>query len=153
MWVQSLGWEDPLEEEMPTCSSIIDWEIWWREEAPVYSLEATVSSRLQSMGLQRVKTWLSMHTQIYTHTPCTIQRNNWEKSKDLRKSAMEIYEDPSGVYAEFVRHLFHRRIWKNAHIFHPAFQQGKVITLYIFNKQQIIYNMQSSAGDSAQATL
>ena len=22
MWVQSLGWEDPLEEEMATCSSI-----------------------------------------------------------------------------------------------------------------------------------
>ena len=31
-WVQSLGQEDPLEEEMATHSSIIAWEIPWREE-------------------------------------------------------------------------------------------------------------------------
>ena len=30
--VQSLGWEDPLEEEMATCSSIIAWRIPWAEE-------------------------------------------------------------------------------------------------------------------------
>ena len=42
--VQSLGWEDPLEEEMATYSSILAWEIPWTEEP----------GRLQSMGLQRV---------------------------------------------------------------------------------------------------
>ena len=31
-WVQSLGWEDPLEEEMATHSSIIAWKIPWTEE-------------------------------------------------------------------------------------------------------------------------
>jgi len=31
-WVQSLGWEDPLEEEMATLSSILAWEILWTEE-------------------------------------------------------------------------------------------------------------------------
>jgi len=31
-WVQSLGWEDPLEEEMATHSSILAWEIPWTEE-------------------------------------------------------------------------------------------------------------------------
>ena len=31
-WVQSLGWEDPLEEEMATQSSILAWEIPWIEE-------------------------------------------------------------------------------------------------------------------------
>ena len=31
-WVQSLGWEDPLEEEMATCSSIFAWEIPETEE-------------------------------------------------------------------------------------------------------------------------
>ena len=30
--VQSLGWEDPLEEEMATHSSILAWEIPWSEE-------------------------------------------------------------------------------------------------------------------------
>ena len=43
-WVQSLDWEDPLEKEMATHSSILAWEIPWTEEA----------GGLQSMGLQRV---------------------------------------------------------------------------------------------------
>ena len=43
MRVLSLGWEDPLEKEMATHSSILDWEIPWTEE----------SGGLQSMGLQR----------------------------------------------------------------------------------------------------
>ena len=39
-WVQSLGWEDPLEEEMATRSSILAWRILWTEEP----------GRVQSMG-------------------------------------------------------------------------------------------------------
>ena len=31
-WFQSLGKEDPLEEEMETCSSSLAWEIPWTEE-------------------------------------------------------------------------------------------------------------------------
>ena len=31
-WVQSLGWEDPLEQEMATPSSILAWRIPWTEE-------------------------------------------------------------------------------------------------------------------------
>ena len=42
--VRSLGWENPLENEMATHSSILAWEIPWTEE----------SGRLQSIGLQRV---------------------------------------------------------------------------------------------------
>ena len=41
-WVQSLGQEDPLEKEMATHSSILAWEIPWREEP----------GSLQPMGLQ-----------------------------------------------------------------------------------------------------
>ena len=43
--VQSLGLEDLLEKEMATHSSILAWKISWIEEP----------SRLQSMGLQRVR--------------------------------------------------------------------------------------------------
>ena len=32
MQVQYLGWEDPLEKEMATFSSILAWEISWTEE-------------------------------------------------------------------------------------------------------------------------
>ena len=31
-WLQSLGWEDPLEKEMATHSSILAWKIPWTEE-------------------------------------------------------------------------------------------------------------------------
>ena len=31
-WLLSLGWEDPLEKEMATHSSILAWEIPWTEE-------------------------------------------------------------------------------------------------------------------------
>ena len=31
-WVQSLGWEDPLEEDMATHSSILAWRIPWTDE-------------------------------------------------------------------------------------------------------------------------
>ena len=31
-WVQSLGWEDPLEKGMATHSSILSWRIPWTEE-------------------------------------------------------------------------------------------------------------------------
>ena len=44
MQVQSLGWEDPLEEGMATHSSVLAWDIPWTEEP----------GRLQSLGLQRV---------------------------------------------------------------------------------------------------
>ena len=30
--VQSLGWEDPLEKEMATCSNILAWKIPWTED-------------------------------------------------------------------------------------------------------------------------
>ena len=33
IWVQSLGREDPLEEEMAAHSSILSWRILWTEES------------------------------------------------------------------------------------------------------------------------
>ena len=43
--VQSLGWEDPLEEEMATHSSILAWRIPWTEELEVQSLWSLKESR------------------------------------------------------------------------------------------------------------
>ena len=51
-WVCSLGWEDRIEEEMATHSSILVWKIPWTEEP----------GRLQFTGSQRVR-----HTYIHTH--------------------------------------------------------------------------------------
>ena len=48
----SLGWEDPLEKEMATHSSILAWKIPWTEE----------SGRLQSMGSQTAgHNWVTKH--------------------------------------------------------------------------------------------
>ena len=54
MQVQSLGWEDPLEEEMATHSSILTWRIPWTE----------VPGGLQSMGSQRVRHVLATKQQL-----------------------------------------------------------------------------------------
>ena len=43
-WVQSLGWEDPLEKEMAIHSSTLAWKIPWTEEP----------GGLQSMGSQEL---------------------------------------------------------------------------------------------------
>ena len=45
MQVRSLVWEDPLEKEMATHSSILTWRIPWTEEL----------GELQSMGSKRVR--------------------------------------------------------------------------------------------------
>ena len=45
-WVQSLGWEDPLEKAMATHSSILVWEIPWVE----------AHGGLLSMGSQKSRT-------------------------------------------------------------------------------------------------
>ena len=55
-WVWSLGWEDPLEKEMATHSSILAWRIPWREQP----------GGLQSIGSQRVG-----------HRTQRTDRNNW----------------------------------------------------------------------------
>ena len=45
MLVQSLGWENPLEKEMATHTSILAWEALWTEEP----------GGLQTVGSQRVR--------------------------------------------------------------------------------------------------
>ena len=59
-WVQSLGWEDPLEKGIATQSSILAWRIPWTEEP----------CKLQSMGLQkgRHNCGTTKHTHMYAHT-------------------------------------------------------------------------------------
>ena len=59
--VQSLGWEDFLEKEMATHSSILAWKIPWMEEP----------RRLQSMRLQRVG-----HDWVTSVSSASIQERN-----------------------------------------------------------------------------
>ena len=56
-WVRSLGWEDSLEKEVATHSSILAWKISWTEEP----------GGLQSMGSQRVRHDWATNTYFLTH--------------------------------------------------------------------------------------
>ena len=57
-WVQSLGWEDPLEKEIAIHSSILAWGIPGSEEP----------GQLQSMGLQIVGHNWATNTFTFTNT-------------------------------------------------------------------------------------
>ena len=66
--VRSLGWEDPLEKEMVTHSSILAWKIPWTEK----------SGRLQSMGSQRVgHDWA---TSLHIWNKCKFEIYIWNSS-------------------------------------------------------------------------
>ena len=58
MQVVSLGWEDALEKERATHSSILAWENPWTEEP----------GGLQSMGVPKSQTQLIIYTHTHTHT-------------------------------------------------------------------------------------
>ena len=56
--VQSLGWEDPLEEGMAAYSSILAWRTPWTEEP----------GGLQSVGLQRIRHYReNVHTHVIVY--------------------------------------------------------------------------------------
>ena len=69
--VRSLGWEDPLEKEMATHSSILAWKIPWTEEP----------GGLQSMGSQRVGHNQVTSTNTMDHGNSEIENARFASSK------------------------------------------------------------------------
>ena len=71
MQARFLDWEEPLEEDMGTHSSILAWGIPWTEEP----------GGLQSMGLQRIKhNWNNLagvHTGLYQPDAGSIHPSPW----------------------------------------------------------------------------
>ena len=61
--ILSLRWEDPLEKEMATYSSILAWKIPWKRSLVSYS----------PCGLKESDPTGHAHTHTHTHTP------SWEK--------------------------------------------------------------------------
>ena len=74
-WVQSLGWEDPLEKEMATHSSVLAWRIPWMEEP----------GGLQSMESQKSQTWLSNFTSLHftKHSDVKYNLHHWITTTSL----------------------------------------------------------------------
>ena len=77
-WVWSLGWEDCLEWEMVTLSSILAWRIPWTEEP----------CGLQSTGLQKSQTWLNDWAGMHTQSLQTIPLRHFNFRR-LRKANFE----------------------------------------------------------------
>ena len=73
--VLSQGWEDPLEKEMATHSSILAWRISWMEEP----------GRLQSKGSQRVR----LHWATSLHLPGGQTLKNPIKEQIQREDLQE----------------------------------------------------------------
>ena len=73
--VRSLGWEDPLEKEMVTHSSILAWRIPWTEEP----------GRLQSIGSKRVG-----HDWVTSHSLCVVLNEDWN-FKSAHRSVLGYY--------------------------------------------------------------
>ena len=61
-WVRSLGWEDPMEEEMATHSGTLAWKIPWTEEP----------GGLQTMGFTKSRTRLSDFTFTFSLSLCDL---------------------------------------------------------------------------------
>ena len=79
-WIQSLGQEDPLEEDMATHSSILAWEIPWTEEP----------DRLQSMGSQRLR-YECVTDHAHVHYSAGDQQVFVEKKeKDYKGRALDV---------------------------------------------------------------
>ena len=66
-WVQSLGWEDRLEKEMATHSSILAWKIPWMEE----------SGRLQSMRAERSYSTFKVRRGSREEIPLVQGKEQW----------------------------------------------------------------------------
>ena len=60
-WVQSLGWEDALEEGMATNSSILAWNVPWTEEPrglqPVVASIQFIQKKKKVIEIQLLPVW------------------------------------------------------------------------------------------------
>ena len=76
-WVQSLGWEGPLEEGMATHSNILAWKVPWTKE----------TGGLRSMGSQRVgHDWATEHTHVLLSVlppPFALLESKLQAGRDL----------------------------------------------------------------------
>ena len=80
-WVWSLGWDDPLEKEMATHSSILAWKIPWTEDP----------GRLQSMGSQRVgHNWATSLS--FLGLKVKVKEHHQEESRQIKN--VQLYKSP-----------------------------------------------------------
>ena len=126
-WVQSVGWEDPLEKGMATHSSILAWRTPWTKKP----------GRLLSTGSQRViYNWMIFISLTYIHSfldSFAIQAitEYWEFPVLHRGSLSVIYFIYSNMYMSIPISQFTtpfppwRRKWQPTPVFLPGESQGR----------------------------
>ena len=97
--IQSLGWEDPLEKEMATHSSILAWRIPWTEEP----------GGLQSTGVTKSRTRLNDFTFTFNF--------RWLRGKEF---ACQFWRHRRRVFDPWVGKIPWRRKWQTNAIFLPG---------------------------------
>ena len=105
--VQSLGWEDPLEKEMATHSSILAWKISWMEPG-----------RLQSSGSRRfgqVSNFTSLQCDNRASQVALVGKNPPANARSCRRHGF----DP------WIRKISCRRTWKPTPVFLPGEPHGQ----------------------------
>ena len=98
IWVQSLGWEDPLEKEMATHSSILAWRISWTEEP----------GGLQSTGSQsRTQQSYFTFTVILVHVLQIFKKSNYytQSVQHSDKLVLFLIEQAYFYCSKYVTHL------------------------------------------------
>ena len=103
--VRSLSWEDPLEKEMATHSSILAWKIPWTEEP----------GRLQSMGSQKSRTQLSDFTYLLTYS-----EGRASQVALVVKNPLSSAEDTRLKFDSWVKKIPWRRAWQPSLVFLPG---------------------------------
>ena len=80
-WVRSLGWEDPLEEEIATHSNILAWRIPWTEDR-----QATVH------GVAKESIMIEQLTLSFTFYALSISNTKFYYSSSISGSCIVINE-------------------------------------------------------------
>ena len=116
MWVWYLGWEDSLEDEMATHSSIFAWRIPWTEEP----------GRLQSMGSQEWDTtwWPNHHHQSENQWGYFPQRVSLFLAAFLFPpySYLSGYFNNFWVRKNFIKFYLRWEIWRDIIVLMSEFQ-------------------------------
>ena len=82
-WLRSLGWEDPLEEEMANRSSILAWKIPWTE-----GLGGLHSMGSQRVGHDRASNTIEQLTLFWASQVVLVVKNPPASSGDIRKTGL-----------------------------------------------------------------
>ena len=127
-WVQSLGWEDPLEEGMATHSSIFAWRISWTEEP----------GGLQSLG-RRVRCSCRIWCNFHFHFSTSTRGGLWTERGNAAAAAKSLWSCPTlcdpmdcSLPGSSIHGIFQARVLEQGAIVSSGERQWELIIQFLF---------------------